>query len=248
MDLPRRSVVRVLLSWSGGKDGAMALERLRRDRSVRVEGLLTTVSRDFGRVSMHGVRRELLLDQAEAVGLPVVAVEVPTPAGPGGDGIGSFPPNTAYEEAIAAAFAAAKTRGIEAIAFGDIFLSDLRGYREALLARADLGGLFPLWGEDTEALLSACVAAGYRATIVCVDGSRLPPGWAGRELDREAAAALPAGVDACGENGEYHTFVHDGPGFSRPVPFAVGERVHRPPFWFVDLASTHAANAASTRH
>jgi uncharacterized protein (TIGR00290 family) len=237
--------VRVLLSWSGGKDGAMALARLRRDPSVRVEGLLTFFSRDFGRVSMHGVRREILLDQAEAAGMPVIPVELDSPAGPGGDGIGAFPSNAAYEKAFGAALRRAREEGIDAIAFGDIYLADLRRYREALLARAGLGGLFPLWGEETSRLLAEFLESGNRATIVCVDEDRLGPEWAGRELDREAAAALPPAVDPCGENGEYHTFVHDAPVFSRPVRIAVGERVHRPPFWFADILPA-AANAAAT--
>jgi uncharacterized protein (TIGR00290 family) len=240
--------VRLLLSWSGGKDSAMALERLRRDPSIRVEGLLTTFSSDFGRVQMHGVRRELLLEQADAVGLPLVAVDVPSPPVPGEDGLGAFPSNTAYESAFRAALALARERGIEAIAFGDIFLADLRHYRESLLSAARLAGVFPLWGEDTAALLRAFLEFRFRATIVCADESRLSADWAGRELDADAAASLPDGVDPCGENGEYHTFVHDGPGFSREVTFDRGIRVHRPPFWFMDLTPCRGAPSASATH
>jgi uncharacterized protein (TIGR00290 family) len=226
--------VRVLLSWSGGKDGAMALGRLRRDPTIRVEGLLTTVSREFGRVSMHGVRRELVLDQADALGIPMFPVEVASPANDG-DGLGDFPSNAAYEEAFGEALSRARGDGIDAIAFGDIFLADLRGYRETLLARAGLSGIFPLWGERTRDLLGALVEGGWRATVVCVDGARLPADWTGRVIDETFARDLPASVDPCGENGEYHTFVHDGPGFSRPVGFVPGLRVFRDPFWFLDL-------------
>jgi len=232
--------VRVLLSWSGGKDGAMALQRLRRDPAVRVEGLLTTVSRKFGRVSMHGVRRELILEQADALGLPLLPVEVASPSD-GGDGLGEFPSNAAYEAAFGAALSRAREDGIDAIAFGDIFLADLRRYREDLLARAGLSGVFPLWGERTRGLLGALAEGGWRATVVCVDGARLPAEWTGRAIDETFGADLPAGVDPCGENGEFHTFVHDGPGFSRPVRFAPGVRVFRDPFWFLDLVPCRKA-------
>jgi len=232
--------MRVLLSWSGGKDGAMALERLRRDPRIRVEGLLTTFSRVFGRVSMHGVRRELILEQAEALGIPMVPMEVASPA-ESGDGLGEFPSNAAYEEAFGDALRRAREDGIDAIAFGDIFLADLRRYREALLARAGLSGLFPLWGERTDDLLGALVGGGWRATVVCVDASRLSADWTGRMIDETFAGDLPAGVDPCGENGEYHTFVHDGPGFARAVDFAPGPPVFRDPFWFVDLVPRRKA-------
>jgi diphthamide synthase (EF-2-diphthine--ammonia ligase) len=219
----------------------MALERLRRDPSIRVEGLLTTFSRDFGLVQMHGVRRELLLEQADAVGLPLVAVDVPSPPVPDEEGLGAFPSNMAYESAFRPALARARDQGIEGIAFGDIFLADLRRYRESLLAGTGLGAVFPLWGEDTAALLRGFLESRFRATIVCVDETRLSADWAGRELDAGAAASLPGGVDPCGENGEYHTFVHDGPGFSREVAFDRGIRVHRSPFWFADLTPCRGA-------
>jgi diphthamide synthase (EF-2-diphthine--ammonia ligase) len=231
----------------------MALERLRRDPSIRVEGLLTTFSKDFGRVQMHGVRRELLVEQADAVGLPLVAVDVPSPPDPDEEGPGALPSNTAYESVFRPALARARDQGIEAIAFGDIFLADLRHYRESLLAGTRLVGVFPLWGEDTSALLQGFLESRFRATIVCADETRLSADWAGRELDANAAASLPEGVDPCGENGEYHTFVHDGPGFSREVAFDTGIRVHRPPFWFVDLtpcrgARNRGAPLAPARH
>jgi uncharacterized protein (TIGR00290 family) len=183
---------------------------------------------------MHGVRRELILDQADALGLPLLPVEIGSPANDG-DGLGDFPSNAAYEEDFCDALRRARKDGIDAIAFGDIFLADLRRYREDLLARAGLSGVFPLWGEDTSRLLGALVEGGWRATVVCVDGARLPAEWTGRVIDGTFAGDLPAGVDPCGENGEFHTFVHDGPGFSRPVPFSPGIRVFRDPFWFLDL-------------
>jgi len=234
--------VRVLLSWSGGKDSAMALDRLRRDPSIRVDGLLTTVSEEFDRVSMHGVRRELVEAQAESLALPLVTVALPSPPDRGkvAEGFTAFASSAAYEDSIGAAFAGAKELGVEGIAFGDIFLEDLRGYREALLARAGLAGVFPLWGEPTGDLLDEFVRSGFRAIVACVDGGRLGAEWTGRYLDRDFARGLPEDVDPCGENGEYHSFVTAGPGFARPVDVEPGACVFRDPFWFRDLGPKRA--------
>ena len=238
--------MRAIVSWSGGKDSALALQRIRGDRSVEVTGLLTTLSQQFDRISMHGVRRSLLEAQATALGLPVETVSIPTPAPDAACGVTSpqpgaftaFPDNDSYEARMLAAFRRLRESGIEAVVFGDIFLEDLRAYRERLLAQAGLRGLYPLWGIDSRALVNEVIDSGFRATVVCVDGQRLDGSFCGRSLDHAFVAALPDGVDPCGENGEYHSFVHDGPGFRAPVRFSVGERVHRAPFWFCDLDST----------
>ena len=217
----------------------MALERLRRDPAIRVEGLLTTVSEEFDRVSMHGVRRTLVEAQAKSLALPLVTVALPSPADRGkvAEGFTAFASSAAYEDSIGAAFAGARALGVEGIAFGDIFLEDLRGYRESLLARARLSGVFPLWGGRTGELLEEGLRSGIRAIVACVDGGKLGREWAGRHLDRDFIRGLPEGVDPCGENGEYHSFVTDGPGFARPVDVEVGACVFRDPFWFRDLAA-----------
>lgn len=215
---------RALLAWSSGKDSATALHVLRQSPDVEVAGLLTTVNRDHDRVAMHAVRRELLEDQADAVGLPLRIVEIPDPCS-----------NEAYEAAMGAAMQAARGDGIEAVAFGDLFLEDVRRYREERLGALGMRALFPLWGRDTTALAAAMVGSGLRATLTCVDPGRLSPAFAGREFDAALLAALPAAVDACGENGEFHTFAWDGPAFRRPVVARPGAVVERNGFVFADL-------------
>jgi len=245
--------MKTLVCWSGGKDCGLALHRLRANPSVDVCGLLTTFSEEFDRVSMHGVRRELLENQAAAVGLPLRAVFLPTPPAAAPCPIGSanaqgftaFPSNDTYDEAMGRALAGAKRDGIEAIAFGDIFLEDLRRYREERTAAAGLATLFPLWGEKTGDLLAESIASGFRAVTVCVDSRRLSEAWAGREIDARFAREIPAEVDPCGEYGEYHSFVHDGPGFRSPVAFERGEVVFRDPFWFADLRPSARARIES---
>jgi uncharacterized protein (TIGR00290 family) len=236
--------MKVLMCWSGGKDSAMAL-RVARDRAdLEVAGLLTTFSEEFDRVSMHGVRRELLEAQAQALGLPVWKVFLPTP--PKGaacalppparrQGFVAFASNDVYEEKMIEALERARREGIEAIVFGDIFLEDLRAYRERLLAGVGLKGVYPLWGRPTRELMEEFIARGFRAVVVCVDAARLDASWAGRPLDARFLAELPEGVDPCGENGEYHTFVFDGPGFSRPVALSHGATVARDSFCFREL-------------
>jgi len=220
----------VAFCWSGGKDSALALARLGADPAVEVVALVTTVTRDFDRVSMHGVRRSLVRAQAMALGLPLIEVEIAAGAG-----------NDAYEAAFAHALGALGDAGVREMAFGDLFLADVRAYRERQLRAAGWRGRFPLWGEDTRALARRFVADGYRAILVAVDPRQLDPAWVGRDLDRAALDELPAGVDPCGENGEFHTFVWDGPIFSRPLAVVRGERVERDGFWFSDL---HAAEPA----
>jgi len=215
---------RALLSWSGGKDSALALHRLRETDALRVEGLLTTVTDGYDRISMHGVRRALLDAQADAVGLPLRTVRIPPRCS-----------NDEYEARTGAALAAWAAEGGGAVAFGDLFLEEIRAYRERLLGPHPLAPVFPLWGEDTAALARRFVALGFRAVLVCVDPRQLDARFAGRAYDHALLDELPAGVDPCGENGEFHTFVHDGPVFRAPVRLAPGEVVERDGFVFADL-------------
>lgn len=234
--------MKTLLSWSGGKDSALALQALRLGGEHEVVGLLTTLSAEHQRVSMHGVRIALIHEQGRRLGLPVVTVEMPPYRNLAAVDEQAeqacpidLPGNNTYEAAMLAAFARARDEGVEAIAFGDIFLEDLREYREQLLARAGLRGVYPLWQRDTRALLGEFIANGWRAVVVCTDGERLPSSWSGRQIDARFAAELPASIDPCGERGEYHSFVYDGPGFSAPVPFAKGKVIDRTPFAFCEL-------------
>ncbi len=214
----------VYLSWSSGKDSAHALSVLREDPGVEVLGLLTTVTSDFDRVSMHGVRRELLMAQAERVGLPVEVVEIPAPC-----------TDEVYAERMAAALGTLAGAGAEAIAFGDLFLEDVRDYRVERLAGTGLEPLFPLWGLDTARLARSVQSRGVRAVVTCVDPRAVPRELAGREWDAEFLDALPDGADPCGEHGEFHTFVYDAPTFRAPVPVRVGEVVERDGFVFADV-------------
>jgi uncharacterized protein (TIGR00290 family) len=208
----------IVLSWSGGKDSSVALAALREDERFEVVALLTSVTPAYDRISIHGVRRSLLHAQAASLGLPVLEVELE----PGCS-------NEAYEQAFLAAAARARAAhpGLRAIAFGDLFLEDVRAYRERLAAEAGLEPVFPVWGRDTAALAAEVVALGYRAHLVCVDTEALPAAFAGAPFDAALLRALPRSVDPCGERGEFHTFVHDGPIFARPVGVATGEVVIR---------------------
>jgi uncharacterized protein (TIGR00290 family) len=214
----------VVLSWSGGKDSAMALHALRQDSSVEVVSLLTTVASEYRRISHHGVRVELLERQAAAAELPLHIIELPTSA-----------TNDLYEAAMERAMRHFLERGVRHVAFGDIFLEDLRRYRERNLAQVGMEALFPLWGTDTRALMERFLALGFQATLVCVDGQKLSRDFAGRALDASLLMDLPAGVDPCGENGEYHSFVHAGPIFEEPLSIQAGEVVTRDTRHFADL-------------
>ncbi len=215
----------VLLAWSGGKDSALALYVLRQRADVRVAALLTTVTEGYDRVSMHGVRRALLERQAAALGLPLHVVTIPQQAS-----------MESYGARMEAALRAWQARGVNACAFGDLFLEDVRAYREANLARIGMKAIFPLWGRDTQELAAWFLALGFRAVVTCVDARRLDPALAGREIDADFLAQLPPHVDPCGENGEFHSFVCAGPIFRQPVPCLRGEVVARDThFYFCDL-------------
>lgn len=215
---------KALLSWSSGKDAAWALHALRQRGEVEVVGLLTTTNEAFDRVAMHGVRETLLEAQAEAAGLPLWNVPLPWPCS-----------NEAYEARMAQACGRAVSEGIEAMAFGDLFLEDVRDYRVQKLAGTGLRPLFPIWNADTASLARDMVAAGLRASLVCVDPRALDGAFAGRDFDAALLADLPPTVDPCGERGEFHTFVWDGPMFRHPVPVRRGEVVERDGFVFADL-------------
>lgn len=214
---------RVVVSWSGGKDACMALREVLA-RGYRVEALITTVAEGFDRVSVHGVRRALLRHQAEALGLPLHEVFIPQKA-----------TNAEYEARMGEALAGYAERGVRSAVFGDLFLRDIREYRERLLAEVGMRGLFPLWESDTSALIRHFIGQGFRAVVVCADAEALGASWVGRRVDAGFLAALPPGVDSCGENGEFHTFVYAGPGFEQPVRFETGEVVLRDGRYFRDL-------------
>ena len=216
---------RVLLSWSSGKDSAWALHILRQ-AGTNVVGLLTTFNEAFGRAAMHGVRRDLIQAQADAAGLPLNAVDLPWPCS-----------NDEYERRMKRAIAAARESGVTHIAFGDLFLEDIRAYRIKMLEGSGVETLFPIWTSirETPRLARQMIAAGLRATLTCVDPKQLDAKFAGREFDASLLEDLPPGVDPCGERGEFHTFCHAGPIFTRPVLVERGEVVERDGFWFADL-------------
>lgn len=225
-DVPRD----VIVAWSGGKDSALALRAILGDARYRVAALLTTVTAEYDRISMHGVRRALLRRQTEALGLPLDEVLI----SPGAS-------NDEYETNMGAALAALRTRipGLGTVVFGDLFLADIRAYRERMLARIGMRGLFPLWLRDTRALAYDFVRLGYRAVLVCVDAAQLDGAFAGREFDADLLHDLPPRVDPCGENGEFHTFVYAGPGLRQPVCHERGPVVVRDGrFVYCDLVET----------
>ena len=223
---PPPSATPVLASWSGGKDSSLAVQATAADPTRFVSGLLTTITASYERVSMHGVRVELLEAQAAALGLPLTLARIPQ---------GSS--NEAYEAAMRGALGPAREGGITEVVFGDLFLADVRAYRERLLAPVGMQGHYPLWGRDTRALATEFIADGFRAVLVCVDPRQIPAELCGREFDHELLADLPPHADPCGENGEFHTFVYDGPIFREPVAWRRGAVVERDGFSFCDLAS-----------
>jgi len=222
----------VLLAWSGGKDSALALREIVHDGRYRVAALLTTVTGEYDRISMHGVRRTLLERQAESLGLPLEQVVI----SPGAT-------NDEYEGKMAATLQGLRERvpGLDTVVFGDLFLADIRAYRERMLGRIGMRALFPLWLRDTRVLAHEFVRLGYRAVLVCVDADQLAGEFAGREFDAELLRDIPSTVDPCGENGEFHTFVYAGPGFRHAVRHARGPVVVRDRrFVYCDLVETAA--------
>jgi len=212
------------MSWSGGKDSCLALFEIQKARNYRVAALLTTVTRDYDRISMHGVRRVLLEKQAASLGTPLHQVLITKGAG-----------NQEYETNLIEAVSAYRDRGIDSVVFGDLFLEDIKTYRDQFLARHDLRGIYPVWLRDTTEFIREFIDLGFKAIITCVNADALDSSFAGMIIDENFLSALPAGVDPCGENGEFHTFVFDGPNFAQPVEFSVGETVLRDGFWFCDL-------------
>jgi uncharacterized protein (TIGR00290 family) len=230
-------MIDVVLAWSGGKDSALALGALRADPRYRVVALVTTITREYDRISIHGVRRAVLEAQISALGLPLIEAVIPS---------GST--NADYEAAFAVALRTAQGRwpGLRHIGFGDLFLTDVRAYREALLGSLGWVGVFPLWGEDTASLARHFVRAGYRAILTCVDTTQLDPTFAGRSFDAALLADLPETVDPCGEQGEFHTCVYAGPPFAHPLPLVTGERVQRDArFEYCDVLLAPGATVAA---
>jgi uncharacterized protein (TIGR00290 family) len=213
-----------LFCWSGGKDSAMALHALLQQNDVEVVALLTTVTDEYNRISMHGVRRELLVRQSQSTGLPLHEVRIPPRC-----------INSIYEARMEEALRVHYAKGVRKVAFGDIYLEDLRVWREKNLARIGMTALFPIWKRDTRELIRHFHASRFRAIAVCVDSKVLDPSFAGRELDKSFFRDLPPHVDPCGENGEFHTFVFDGPIFHHPIAVRTGEVIQRDSFVFCDL-------------
>jgi uncharacterized protein (TIGR00290 family) len=217
------------MSWSSGKDSAFALHVARAEHAVDVQGLLVCVNADADRVAMHAVRRTLLETQADRLGLPLHVVEIPSPC-----------PDDVYDVLMREAMAEARAAGIDRIVFGDLFLQDVREYRERNLAAVGMTPVFPLWGRATDRLARDMLAGGVRAVLTCVDPNVLAPEFSGRAFDETLLRDLPDSVDPCGERGEFHTFVWDAPGFRAPIDIEVGEAVSRDGFAFRDIVPAHA--------
>jgi uncharacterized protein (TIGR00290 family) len=215
---------RTLLSWSTGKDSAWALHILRRQPDIEVGGLFCTINQEFERVAMHAVRIELIHRQAQSVGLPVQLIPIPQPCS-----------NNEYETIMKNFVGQAKQQGIDCFAFGDIFLEDIRKYRETNLANSGIAPIFPLWGMPTGKLSKEMVNSGLRAIITCVDPKHLSADFAGQEYGESFLERIPANIDPCGENGEFHTFTFDGPMFKKPMNIAIGKTISRDGFIFTDL-------------
>jgi uncharacterized protein (TIGR00290 family) len=212
------------LAWSSGKDSAWALHTIRQRREFEVVALLTTINRTYQRVAMHAVRESLVEMQAAAAGLPLVKVPIPSPC-----------PNEVYEQAMSEAMARARAEGVLHVAFGDLFLEDIRAYREKHLAACGMTPVFPVWGKNTRRLAEEMLAGGLSAFLTCVDPRKLDRSFAGRRFDAHLLRELPPSVDPCGENGEFHTFANAGPMFEREIPVEAGEIVERDGFVFADL-------------
>jgi uncharacterized protein (TIGR00290 family) len=212
------------LAWSSGKDSAWALQLIRPSAEFEVVALLTTVNQTYSRVAMHAVRESLLEMQADAAGLPLIKVAIPSPC-----------TNEIYEQAMGEAMARARNESVFHVIFGDLFLEDVRAYREKQLAGCGMRPVFPLWGRDTRQLAEEMIQNGVSAYLTCVDPRKLDRSFAGRRFDAELLSAFPAGVDPCGENGEFHSFVSGGPMFNRTIPITAGEIVEREGFVFADF-------------
>jgi uncharacterized protein (TIGR00290 family) len=221
---------KAIVSWSTGKDSAFALQRVHEQGQLDVVGILTSLTAEFGRVSMHGVRESLLDAQATALGLPCHKVLLPFPC-----------PNTVYEQRISEALERVRSQGVSHVVFGDLFLQDIRAYREAQLARLGLEGVFPIWKEDTALLAREMVRTQLSAILTCVDPAKLDSSFAGRRFDLQLLEELPRSVDPCGENGEFHTFASSGPMFRESIPVRVGQTTERDGFVFADLLPTEKA-------
>lgn len=228
---------KILLSWSSGKDSAWTLHVLRQQNEFEVVGLLTAINEQFQRVAMHSTRQDLVRSQAQAAGLPLWEIPLPWPCS-----------NEEYELAMGRACAQAVDQGITGMAFGDLFLEDVRKYREDRLKGTGLQPVFPVWGRDTGELINEMLDAGLRARIVCVDPKKLPEHFAGQDINRELLAQFPPGIDPCGENGEFHTFVHAGPMFSNAIPIQSGEVVSRDGFVFADVLPLARENQDQISH
>jgi uncharacterized protein (TIGR00290 family) len=222
----KATMKRILLSWSSGKDSAWSLYMLRQRGECEVVGLLTTFNESANRVAMHAVRRALVEQQAAAAGIPLWAVPLPWPCS-----------NEQYESLMAQTCAKAVAEGVEGIAFGDLFLEDVRAYRERQMKGTGLEPIFPIWGLPTRDLAQQMIASGLKAKLTCIDTTKLAASFAGRDFDETFLSSLPDGVDPCGERGEFHSFVHRGPMLNCPLDVSVGERVFRDQFAFVDLTA-----------
>ena len=215
---------KALMSWSSGKDSAWALYQLQQNPEIDLVGLFCTVNKAFDRVAMHGVRVELLQKQAESIGLPLEIIEIPYPCS-----------NEEYEKIMGGFVERAKNNQIEYFAFGDLFLEDIRKYREDKLKDSGIKPVFPIWGVPTDKLAREMIRSGLRTMITCIDPKQTPKEFAGREFDAHFLDSLPETIDPCGENGEFHSFVFDGPMFKEPIEIVLGDIVHRDDFVFADI-------------
>jgi uncharacterized protein (TIGR00290 family) len=221
----RHAKEKVVLSWSGGKDSTMAAYHLLASQRYEIAALMTTVTEEFDRISMHGVRRELLERQAESLGIPLRKIMIPKDC-----------PNEVYEARMRETLSHFKAQGITKVAFGDLFLEDLKQYRDERLAQVGMTGIYPIWMRDTEELVRTFIGLGFKAILACVDTKAIDAAFAGREIDHDLLRDLPESADPCGEHGEYHSFVYAGPIFKEPVACKAGERVMRTPrFNYCDI-------------
>lgn len=222
------------VSWSSGKDSAFALYELLRENKYNVTGLLTTVNETFGRVAMHSTREELLIEQAKELSIPLIQIKIPCVCS-----------NEIYEQQMRLAITDAQNQGVTHMMFGDLFLEDIRKYRKNMLCLTGITPVFPLWQRPTKQLALEMIESGFKAIIVCVDPKQLSPSFAGREFNKDFLRDLPMGVDPCGENGEFHTFVYDGPIFKKFMDVVVGEVVERDGFMFADVLLRKSPRLAS---